>query len=55
VEQIKKQLGIRSKGRKIIDDEDDYQLSDAQTQYGDETQNFHYWDLGNELKEHNIS
>ena len=49
VEQIKKHLGIRSKGRKILEDEDDYQLRDRQTDYGDRAQfnssNSFYWDL----------
>jgi REP element-mobilizing transposase RayT len=48
VKQIKKQLGIRSKGRKIIEEEDDYQLRDRQAQYGEGIQNLHYWDLDNE-------
>jgi putative transposase len=39
VKQIEKRLGIRSKGRKILEDEDNYQLRDRQTRYGDETQN----------------
>lgn len=47
VKQIKKRLGIRSKGRKIIEDEDDYQLRDGQIRYGTGTQNLHYWDLNN--------
>lgn len=46
VKQIKKQLGIRSKGRKIIEEDDDYQLRDKQAQYGDGIQNLHYWDIG---------
>ena len=48
VKQIQKRLGIRSKGRKILEDEDDYQLRDRQAQYGDVNQNLHYWDLDNE-------
>jgi hypothetical protein len=56
VKQIEKRLGIRSKGRKILEDEDNYQLRDRQTRYGDETQNLFYWDLGgNELTGHDIS
>ena len=55
VEQIKKRLGFRSKGRKILKDEDDYQLRDWQTRYGTGTQNLHYWDLGNELTEPRVS
>jgi hypothetical protein len=46
--EIQKRLGIRFKGRKIIEDEDDYLLRDRQAQYGDETQNLFYWDLGSE-------
>jgi putative transposase len=46
VKQIKKQLGIRSKGRKIIEEDDDYQLRDKQAQYGDAIQNLYYWDIG---------
>jgi len=49
VEQIKKQLGMRSKGRKIFEDEDDYQLRDGRTRYGDGTQNSFHWDLNNNL------
>ena len=45
VEQIKKHLGLRAKGRQILKDEDDYQLRDAQTGYGDSIQNLFYWDL----------
>jgi len=48
VTQIKKHLGIRSKGRKIIEEEDDYQLRDGQTNYGAGTQNLRYWALDNE-------
>jgi hypothetical protein len=47
----KKRLGIRSKGRKILEDEDDYQLRDRQTGYGDRAQfnseNLFYWGLDN--------
>ncbi|MDX1708445.1 MAG: transposase [Desulfobacterales bacterium] len=45
VKQIKKQLGIRSKGRQIIEEDDDYQLRDRQAKYGAGIQNLHYWDL----------
>ncbi len=31
----KKQLEIRSKGRQIIEEEDDYQLRDRQVRYGE--------------------
>jgi REP element-mobilizing transposase RayT len=51
VEKIKKRLGIGSKGRKILEDEDGYQLRDRQTGYGDRVQfnssNSFYWDLDN--------
>ena len=51
VEQIKKRLGTRSKHRKILEDEDGYQLRELQTGYGEKTQiinqNFFYWDLDN--------
>lgn len=49
VEQIKTRLGIRSKGRKIIEDEDDCHLRDEQTRYGERSrwisENSYYWDL----------
>ena len=49
VEQIKERLGIRSKGRKILEEEDDYQLCERQTGYYDWAQfnssNSFYWDL----------
>ncbi len=49
VEQIKKRLGIRSKGRKILENEGDHQLRDRQTGYGEREQfnseNTFYWDL----------
>lgn len=46
VKEIKKQLGIRSKGRKIVEEENnDYQLRDRQVQYGEEIRNLHYWDI----------
>lgn len=48
VAQIKKQLGIRSKGRKIIEEGDDYQLRDGQTGYSAGAQNLRYWALDNE-------
>jgi putative transposase len=38
VEQIKKRLGIRSKGRKILEEEDDYRLRDRQSGYGERGQ-----------------
>jgi hypothetical protein len=48
VEQIKKRLGIRSKGRKILEEEDDYQLRERQTGYYDRPQfnssNLFHWD-----------
>jgi putative transposase len=47
VEQIKKRLGISSKGRKILEDEDDYQLRDGQTRYDERIQNYFPWDLDN--------
>jgi len=51
VEQIKERLGIGSKGRKIIEDDDAYQLRDEQTGYGDRVQfnseNSFYWNLDN--------
>ena len=51
VEQIKDCLGIRSKGRKIIEEEDGYQLRDWQTDFGNGIQlnssNLFYWDLDN--------
>ena len=51
VEQIKKRLGIRSKGRKSLEDEGDYQLRDRQTGYGERgkfnSENSFYWDLDN--------
>jgi putative transposase len=53
VEQIKKRLGIRSKGRKILEDEGGYQLGDRQTDYGEKGQfnseNSFYWDLDNKI------
>ena len=49
VEQIKKHLGLRAKGRQILKDEDDYQLRDAQTGYADSIQNLFYWDLDRNL------
>jgi putative transposase len=35
LEQIKERLGIRAKGRKIHGSEDEYQLREGQTNYGD--------------------
>lgn len=55
VEQIKKNLNIRAKGRQILEDEDDYQLRDGQTGYGDGTQNLIDWDLNHKLSEPHIS
>jgi putative transposase len=53
VEQIKESLGIRSKGRKILENEDDYQLRDEQSSYGDWNQsgskNLFHWDLTNKI------
>lgn len=52
VTQIKKQLGIRSKGRKIIkENDDDYQLRDGQSGYGGGTRNLHYWASDNKPAE----
>jgi hypothetical protein len=48
VKQIKKQLGIGYKGRKVIEEQDDYQLRDGQAHYADGTQNLHYWNIDNE-------
>lgn len=35
MEQIKERLGIRAKGRKIYERDDEYQLREGQTVYGD--------------------
>ncbi|MGD8992635.1 MAG: transposase [Desulfobacterales bacterium] len=43
VKQIKNHLGIRSIGRKIIEDDHGYQLRDKQVQYDEGIQNFYYW------------
>ena len=53
--EIQKQPGIRSKGRKIIENEDDCQLRDRQTTYGDEAQNLVYWKSGGKSSEFRIS
>lgn len=46
VKEIKKRLGIRSKGRKIFEEENnDYQLRDRQAQYGEEIRNLHHRDI----------
>ena len=55
VKQIKNQLGFRSKGRKIIANEDDYQLREGQHVYGDGTGNLQYWDLDNKPAKPDIS
>jgi putative transposase len=55
VAQIKKQLGIRSKGRKTIEEDDDYQLRDVQTGYGGGAENLHYWELDNQPTEPRVS
>ena len=55
VDQIKKRLGIRSKGRRIVKDENDYQLRDGQIGYSEGTQNLHYWDLNNKSSDPHIS
>ena len=51
VEQINNRLGIGPKGRKIIEENDAYQLRDEQTGYGDRVQfnseNSFYWNLDN--------
>jgi putative transposase len=51
VEQIKDRLGIRSKGRKILKDDDNCQLRDRQTNYSSEAEfnnnNSFHWDLDN--------
>ena len=58
VEQIKIRLGIRSKGRKIIKNEDDYQLREKQTGYSERDQfiseNSFYWDLENKIVDPHI-
>ena len=45
VKQIKDRLGFRSKGRKIIEEDDDFQLRDGQIRYGNGSRNLHHWDL----------
>lgn len=51
VEQIQKRLGILLRGRKILEEEDDFQSRDGQSGYGDRGQfngdNSFYWDLDN--------
>ena len=51
LEQIKERLGIRAKGRKIYESDDDYQLREGQTVYGDwldsENENTFAWKLVN--------
>ena len=58
VEQIKERLGIRSKGRKILEEEDDYQLRERQTGYYDGAQfnssNSFYWNLDHKPADHHI-
>jgi putative transposase len=48
VKKVKERLGFRSKGRKIIKEENDYQLRDGQTGYGNtghiNSENSFYWD-----------
>ena len=48
VNNVKERLGFRSKGRKITIEEDDYQLRDGQTGYGNtghfNSENSFYWD-----------
>lgn len=46
VERIKKRLAIRSKSRKIIEDDDGYQLRDAQIRYGESDQSISANSLG---------
>jgi hypothetical protein len=51
LEQIKERLGIRGKGRKIYESDDEYQLREGQTVYGDwldsEYENTFAWKLVN--------
>ena len=51
LEQIKERLGIRAKGRKIHGNEDEYQLREGQTDYGDwqdlDDENTFAWKLAN--------
>ena len=51
MEQIKERLGIRAKGRKIYKRDDEYQLREGQTVYGDwpdsEYENTFAWKLVN--------
>jgi putative transposase len=55
VKKIKKQLGYRSKGRKIIEENNDYQLREWQIRYGDVAQNLYRWDLNNTATEAPLS
>ena len=58
VEQIRERLGIRSKGRKIFENEDDYQLRDGQISYGNGVQfnsdNLFHWDLAHKITDPHI-
>ena len=55
VMQFKKQLGIRFKGRKIIEaEEKDYQLRDEQIGYRGWSQNLYYWELDHKSAKANI-
>ena len=49
LDQIKNRLGIRAKGRKIHGSEDEYQLRERQTSYGDwqnlDNENTFDWNL----------
>jgi hypothetical protein len=51
LDQIKDRLGIRTKGRKIHGNEDEYQLREGQTDYGGwqdlENENTFDWNLAN--------
>ena len=53
LEQIRERLGIRAKGRKIYESDDEYQLREAQTVYGDwpdsEYENTFAWELVNSI------
>ena len=50
-EQIKERFGIRAKGRKILEAEDEYHLREGQAVYGDwknsDTENKFNWKLAN--------
>lgn len=58
VEQFKERLGIRLKGLKILENEDDYQLSDEQSSYGDwdqlSSENLFHWDLADKIADPQI-